>query len=137
MQLRPFSAPKLSVTSVSRTGVANKRTTNKKRKPKFEDPNSLRIEAIRSISCPVPPLEEQRVLSEELSKVTGINKSGTRKELEDKLKVFLRQHKKRDDYNFYDVSHIPELAELLGNGGKVEHRLLPSVVLQHSFIINA
>lgn len=79
--------------------------------------------------------EEKRCLSSQLSSVTGIVQPGTAKELEAQLKAFFRLHKQREDYNFYDVSHMPELVKVLG-GGKVEHRLVPSLVLQHSVVLS-
>ena len=79
--------------------------------------------------------EETRCLSSPLSSVTGIVQPGTAKELEARLKAFFRLHKQRDDFNFYDVSHMPELVKVLGDG-KVEHRLLPSLVLQHSVVLS-
>lgn len=79
--------------------------------------------------------EEKRCLSSQLSSVTGIVQPGTAKELEAQLKAFFRLHKQREDYNFYDVSHMPELVKVLG-GGKVEHRLVSSLVLQHSVVLS-
>lgn len=119
--------------------VAKVEKVEKPRIAKIHRQPIKRSRTVQFTHAPVPisPIkkEEKRCLSSQLSSITGILQPGTAKELEAQLKAFFRLHKQREDYNFYDVSHMPELVQVLGCG-KVEHGLVSSLVLQHSVVLS-
>ena len=69
----------------------------------------------------------------DLQRETNIREVGTCEELLGRLKVFLRANQLKIDFNYYDISHLPTLAQIIGTEGKVEHSSLEAIVLAHSF----
>ena len=77
----------------------------------------------------------QRQFYTDLQKETNITEAGTCGELLSKLKAFLRANQQKTDFNYYDISHMPRLAQMIGSEGKVEHSSLETIVLAHSFAL--
>jgi len=89
-----------------------------------------------TISTAVPrPRKETgvRQFYSDLQRETNIREVGTCEELLSRLKVFLRANQLKIDFNYYDISHLPTLAQIIGTEGKVEHSSLEAIVLAHSF----
>lgn len=98
----------------------------------------------RRITAQTPPESEQPPRKTSLTKrqfytkfqqETQITEPGTLLELREKLKTFLRANQQGSDFNYYDISHLPRLAGMIGKEGKVEHNTLEAIVLAHSYVV--